>query len=348
MNLDGFGELSTVRIIRRQPHVSVQLRHSPPGLLEEIYPIVVEIVNNEEESIQAYIDVEFKNSTLTDSHGESEQIKVDYAPPNLNMFRTDTTSQIALLPSDLLKPENIDPSSPDYLSPLRSNSKAITGHSIGSVESGAQAEVPFWLRATHTAGERVLYVTVNYNVIPTSESKDTLSASILSLAEATIAANAANPDSPIYHFRKNEILRVPFSKPFEWKFGVHSKGINGLAVDSDAGILSQAFVNAPLTRSERWIVAGMVKSLSPFDLEVQSAEFETMAASQDGLQVSLQRVNPVSKLAGKCPIASQSTCLDINLGSQIGNQTIQQTTCTRPMLHIHCIQKNLRFRLAVC
>ncbi|KAJ3416366.1 hypothetical protein HDV05_001934 [Chytridiales sp. JEL 0842] len=260
ITLDGFGEQSTVRIIRRQPNVSVTLRHTPPGLLEEIYPVVLEVINEEDESIQAFVDVEFKSSTLTDAH--------------------DTTSLIALNLSDLMA------SNPHSKLPIESNPKHITDVTLGTIAPGSKAELPFYLRTAHHPGERVLYVTVNYNVLPSSAY---ITDSMMALNEPAPPSHSSS--HPHYHFRKNESLRVPFSKPFEWKFEHHTKGASTLPAISEAGLLSSASLDAPLTRSEKWMVSGHVKCLSPFEIEVKETGFEGGRDHAGGVVVVVKDVS---------------------------------------------------------
>ena len=62
--LDGYGEQSMVRVIRRQPNLSVLVKHMPPGLLDELYPILLEVVNEEPYEIEANVNVEFKSSVI--------------------------------------------------------------------------------------------------------------------------------------------------------------------------------------------------------------------------------------------------------------------------------------------
>ncbi|KAJ3342636.1 hypothetical protein HDU93_001616 [Gonapodya sp. JEL0774] len=45
--LDGYGEVSQLKVIRQPPRVSMKIRHSAPAYLEELYPIDVEISNED-------------------------------------------------------------------------------------------------------------------------------------------------------------------------------------------------------------------------------------------------------------------------------------------------------------
>ena len=56
------------RVIRRQPNISIEIKHTPPGYLDEVYPIEVVVTNNETDTVQGLLDVEFR-SAGTDGAG---------------------------------------------------------------------------------------------------------------------------------------------------------------------------------------------------------------------------------------------------------------------------------------
>ncbi|KAJ3175049.1 hypothetical protein HDU87_006445 [Geranomyces variabilis] len=129
--LDGSGEQSVLRVIRKQPNLGIRLVHSPPGLLDEDYGVDVEVVNEEAEDVEAFLDVEFRSSG-TDG--------------------VDATSQISEL-SDL----NDAGAAPAV--------NSIDLIYLGIIPAHEKCTRRFRLRCTHTAGERVMYNIVNYRAI---------------------------------------------------------------------------------------------------------------------------------------------------------------------------------------
>ncbi|KAJ3037737.1 hypothetical protein HDV00_001387, partial [Rhizophlyctis rosea] len=141
--LDGYGELTSLRVIRRQPNIAIEINHAPPGYLDEVYPIEVVITNNETDKVQAVLDVEFRASG-TDG--------------------VDTTSDLSLTPhptTDTPQPTTDTPTPHSNLS---------HDLDLGIIPPGTRITRSFYLRATRNAGERVLYTTIIYRSISSDAS----------------------------------------------------------------------------------------------------------------------------------------------------------------------------------
>ncbi|KAI9100994.1 Gryzun, putative trafficking through golgi-domain-containing protein [Phlyctochytrium arcticum] len=123
--LDGFGEQATLRVIRRQPNLSIKLRHSPPGYLDEVYGVDVDVVNEENEEIEAFLDIEFRLS-----------------------------GQDALDPcSSVLESE---------YQQVNADSNSISGSYLGKIAAHGTASKRLWLKCNKDPGERVMYNIVYY------------------------------------------------------------------------------------------------------------------------------------------------------------------------------------------
>ncbi|TPX72790.1 hypothetical protein SpCBS45565_g00138 [Spizellomyces sp. 'palustris'] len=179
--LDGYGEQAALRVIRRQPNLSIQLTHAPPGYIDEVYWVVVEVVNEEKEEIEAYIDLEFRSSG-TDG--------------------ADPTSHITQSFEDIAG----EASSPAQ--PAGSDRNAISAIRLGVIPSLCRVSQRFWLRCRQNAGERVMYNTVYYRATSSSTLSNTLEA----------PQPSSHPD---LFFRKNESIRLNFIKGFETKFSIN-------------------------------------------------------------------------------------------------------------------------------
>ncbi|KAI8917170.1 Gryzun, putative trafficking through golgi-domain-containing protein [Powellomyces hirtus] len=145
--LDGSGEQSVLRVIRKQPNLTIQLNHAPPGLINEEYEVDVEVVNEEFEDVEAFLDVEFRSS------GADGLDATSYIKQQTNHLESPT------LPGN--------------------DHNAINLIHLGVIPAHARVSRRFWLKCTENAGERVMYNIVNYRSIsrtatsPTSPEKAT-------------------------------------------------------------------------------------------------------------------------------------------------------------------------------
>ncbi|KAJ3023675.1 hypothetical protein HKX48_001899 [Thoreauomyces humboldtii] len=126
--LDGSGEQSTMRVIRRQSNLAIRLRHAPPGLVDEVYPVDVDVVNEEPDGVEAFLDVEFRSSGA-DSKDPTSRIGESEDGPPCNGI-------------DLLH--------------------------LGVIPGHATVTRRFYLRCLGTPGERVMYNIVNYRSVTSS------------------------------------------------------------------------------------------------------------------------------------------------------------------------------------
>ncbi|KAI9017652.1 Gryzun, putative trafficking through golgi-domain-containing protein [Gaertneriomyces semiglobifer] len=121
--LDGYGAQTSLRVIRKQPELKINLTHAPPGYLDEQYVVYVDVQNDEQDSVEAFMDVAFRNSG-TDS--------------------IDMTSRVSIVGDDTtLGTEN-----------------AIDTIPLGQIVPGEVVQRQLCLVCTNNPGERVLYVSV--------------------------------------------------------------------------------------------------------------------------------------------------------------------------------------------
>lgn len=60
--LDGYGQISMIRALKTQPKLRLSLRHDFPAFVDEIFPVTVELVNEEKKEMRAIVDIEIKNT----------------------------------------------------------------------------------------------------------------------------------------------------------------------------------------------------------------------------------------------------------------------------------------------
>ncbi|KAI8820769.1 Gryzun, putative trafficking through golgi-domain-containing protein [Fimicolochytrium jonesii] len=221
--LDGSGEQSVLRVTRRQPNISVQLKHAPPGFIDEIYPVIVEIVNDESEDIEAYFDVEFRSSGADG---------------------TDPTSNIA---QDVR-----DESEQGEAHPL-DGPNALNLIYLGIIPASSRVSRHFKLRCSHQPGERVMYNIVNYRSLPSFKSPTT----------AALPEKPTPASHPALFFRKSEPVRLPFIAPFTAKFSQQQEygapfesGEGGLfsltPMDQDVASVQRHIVMASISSAGPW------------------------------------------------------------------------------------------------
>ncbi|KAJ3191020.1 hypothetical protein HK101_008161 [Irineochytrium annulatum] len=272
-------DTASIRVIRRQPNLSIKLKHQSPGLLDEIFPVVLEITNQESESIHVFADLEFKGSmVMGDGIDTTSQISL-------------TSSQLAIMPSGAAEtPSEATPEVPE----TRNSLCESKNNDLGFLAPGSSKSLSFYLRATKSPGERMLYVMILYRL--SSEIPKT------SQPDATIAMSAVSVD---LFFRKSETLRIPFSIPFSGRFQSkplsapslprvlidnHTPKKDGSCDDGGSvGLLSAAFRDLDTSRSEAWTIVGALKALGPWNLEVEGCDF-VGSKRADGVAVEVNSI----------------------------------------------------------
>ncbi|KAJ3205854.1 hypothetical protein HDU67_008582, partial [Dinochytrium kinnereticum] len=291
--LDGFGEQTSIRVIRRQPNITMSLKHSPPGLIDEVYPISLEIVNDEAEDIYAFADLEFRGSMSGDT--------------------LDTSSQISLDASKLLRASgSISP--PDTpvtpLVDLETPSGFIKDHNLGKIAPGCTVTLPLFIRATKNVSERVLYATIIYRLGSELERQGGVSSSIV------LPSTVITDGTPDLFFRKNETLRISFARAFEATFQTRRcavsslpKGLGVIGEEGDdaqkslvldhpaqAGLFAERFRGMAMERIERWGLLASVKASGGWAVEVGDVEFVDRKWVGGDIGVVVEETNPSKQL----------------------------------------------------
>ncbi|KAI8814094.1 Gryzun, putative trafficking through golgi-domain-containing protein [Cladochytrium replicatum] len=276
--LDGFGEQTAVRVIRKQPNLKVVLQHTSPAFLDEFYPVTVVLRNEESEEIHAHVDVEVKSTVGGETIDAGSLIAADPAVLSNAIDRGDLASlpmrpSVSVIPTasqsdqaTTLPPISISGSPPSTPSQFFN---VITGVDLGPISSGEEVTRTFWMACMNNPGERAFHATVHYRVL-----SDT--------------ATAVTPTSPTYWHRKQETARIKFMRPFEGKFNfreaaclpfpesVDEAGL--LSFDAGAfGMMKQLVASGggtvaplpPLRRTSVWLLDGSVKFVGPSDLDVR-------------------------------------------------------------------------------
>ncbi|KAI9203606.1 Gryzun, putative trafficking through golgi-domain-containing protein [Polychytrium aggregatum] len=122
---DGYGEQSLLRVSRRQPNIRIQVIHDEHGYLDELYPVDIEITNEEDSEIHVLMDAEFRSSMSSD----------------------DAYSQIF-------------ESHPGNAAAAGSNQ--LSGLSLGAIAAHSKLSRRLWLRCDKFVGERLLILSVQY------------------------------------------------------------------------------------------------------------------------------------------------------------------------------------------
>ncbi|TPX39922.1 hypothetical protein SeMB42_g06184 [Synchytrium endobioticum] len=252
ISLEGYGELSCLRVIRKQPAFAIRSLHSPPGYLDEIYPISVEMVNEDSIELQAFCDVEVRGAgpdglsdplTLVAIDADALAATVIEQPKSPHQPALPPTSH----PQSLASSSHLSKTTP--LTPVIMSSKTvgstntmIRGLDLGKIAPASTARQSLYIKAHSLAGERVVCVTVFYRPVSTA---------------ATDGEDALNPD---LYFRKVEVLRVKFEHAFGGSWDV--KVVDGkLRQSSDDWIQECEWC-------ELWMVAGNLKCVGPWAIEV--------------------------------------------------------------------------------
>ncbi|KAI9362023.1 Gryzun, putative trafficking through golgi-domain-containing protein [Zopfochytrium polystomum] len=280
--LDGYGEQSTVRVIRRQPNVSISFYHAPPGFLDEVYNVSLHVANEEDESVHGMVDVEFR-STMTDG-----------SDPTSHLTRDRSTL------SDSDKPDIASAGEPT----------APISIDLGTIAAKSSATIPLFLRAIRVAGERVMYVSFAYRVLHArASSEDDAPAANLPSHSSETAESSEIPPEMQYPFRKSETLRIAFQRAFEGKFETTFRAGSGDAaagwggadvVDTEkntilpspgeAGLLSEPLYGISLVRREGWMLGVSVRSMGPWDVEVKGVDLNIGSELPKGVSLSVKRV----------------------------------------------------------
>ncbi|KAI8610738.1 Gryzun, putative trafficking through golgi-domain-containing protein [Chytriomyces sp. MP71] len=305
-SLDGHGELSTVRVMERQPKIAVSLVHNPPILLDEVHLVTVEIMNNEDDEIEGNIDVDFKNSMSIDAFDKTSYISQDAtylltigaegtpmgssgsSSASINLFEEGGISQT----SD----NKIPATNPSSTSPVIAH--GISGISIGTIQAKSKAGVQVYIRALKQATDRTFHVTVNFNTHQLHEKTD-----------QDDEAAQDKPTENVFRFKKLEAIKIPCVRPFETSFVPQPRAIpmffqellqqptGGLSSAEggnrwlmEGGLLSAAVSGVKLERRTGWTVTGSVRAHAPCDVVIQSAQFLNMVDTSRSAKADVKAV----------------------------------------------------------
>ncbi|TPX36615.1 hypothetical protein SmJEL517_g01153 [Synchytrium microbalum] len=259
--LEGYGELSSLRVIRKQPALVVRSIHFPPGYLDEIYPITVEVVNEEAVDIQAFCEFEIRGggaegsdpNTYLSSDPDSLANMPSQLPTSPNSPYQSTTRARGISTSSSPPHAPVTtPLTPVIMTsnPTGSTHTLLRGLDLGRLAPGASARHTVYIKSHSVPGERAVIVTVFFR--PTSSS---------SPSSATEGVqDMLNPD---LHFRKVEALRIKFDRAFDSNWDV--KVYDGRLVNSTEWMQECEW-------HESWMVTGNLKCVGPWDVEVASGE----------------------------------------------------------------------------
>ncbi|KAJ3101625.1 hypothetical protein HDU97_001238 [Phlyctochytrium planicorne] len=290
LTLDGFGEQSSIRVIRRQPNLTMSLKHTPSGLLDEVYPITLEAVNEENEDIYAFASFEFRDTMSGDTLDATSKISLDAARLNKpEKIVQDSTIDLLASPFDETAPTGM-----------------INDYRLGVLAPGKTLTLPLFVRATKNTTERVLYATIIYRLSSElkakGESQDTL---------APPSTLVASSDTPDLFFRKNETLRISFGSAFEASFQTRRLPVSalpptfphketgakedphGLVGDHPAlaGLLSDRFRDLETSRFENFGLIASIKAVATCDLEVGGIEMKALGTNAMDVNVRVDEAS---------------------------------------------------------
>ncbi|KAJ1548867.1 hypothetical protein HK405_013674 [Cladochytrium tenue] len=247
--LDGYGEQSTIRVIPRQPNVTLTFKHSPPGYLDEIYPISIDITNEEDNDVEGTVEVEFRASTA-DSSDPSSTVFTD--PAGFDEERLKLTDSAL----------------------SQSGSVSLD---IGVVQAHQAVSRQLWLRATRNVGERLLLASLNYRVRGTPPQP---AAALTASAEPQSFRKAETLRIP---FARG--LEARFEATFRANSAAAGWGEPGVGGGrfvrelSETGLLSEDGWDVGLVRHEGWALSQSGWCAGPWDVEVRRWRLVEAAAS---------------------------------------------------------------------
>ncbi|KAJ3076299.1 hypothetical protein HDU98_004598 [Podochytrium sp. JEL0797] len=266
--LEGYGELSTVRVVQRQPKFNVRLVHTSPVLLDETVRMVLELSNDESQDLEGTLNLDFKNS----SAGET----------------LDKTSQIATAQSGFPPLHSSEPTLSIPASRLHDLPFHIAPHSTTTLE--------FHARALHTAADRTLHAHVSFHKIHPEGFVD-LDDSAAEEEDARESGNSLGPHrrGGAYSFEKEETFKVACIQALECAFLWQPRAVSVLGSSNrsvqdawklESGMLGvmNLSLGGPVCRWG-WTVVGAMKVCGVCDVVVKRVRFVSSASSATTTEV---------------------------------------------------------------
>ncbi|KAJ3029995.1 UNVERIFIED_CONTAM: hypothetical protein HDU68_010458 [Siphonaria sp. JEL0065] len=303
IGLDGHGELSTIRVIQRQPKLLLSLvDHVTPCLLDEVYPIALEISNEENEDLEGTVDLDFRNPMSLDNFDKTSQIAQDKSLlPPLHGGSTPLSSTSAASSSHHINlldepfTHNIPSSSKQNLT--HNPDHAITRLSFGILKAKTKTCLRFHVRALKTPADRNLNVNVDFKML---HQHSLLDHEEEEEADVLVPSTAKDKASQ-YRFRKVEAFKIPCVKTFDCVFVSQPRSVlplshhkNNSGTDSwmvEGGLLSALNPGAELVKKNGWSLVGSLKAQAPFDLLIKDVQFVNNGLLPDGVKVDVKSVD---------------------------------------------------------
>ncbi|KAJ3124893.1 hypothetical protein HK100_011068 [Physocladia obscura] len=288
--LNGYGNLSTTRIIQKQPKLTLSLIHAAPILLDEIYPVTLQLKNEEDDDLEGTVEIDFRNFQSSDRAGEedkSSQIVKD----KIILLQTQgvetpqSSSSAASSSTNINLFENFAAAA--VVAGLKKQVEApISDHGLnkidfGTIKAHSSASVQFYVRALKHPGERSINVSVDFRVLHIPSPFD-------------VDEHVDHLENE-YKFHKTESFKVQCIKALECAFVQQPRAVPILSqLDEDSLGLSEAGLfsgelNIDFQRSFGWTLIGTLKTHSPVDLVVRSTRFSN-GALIDGITVKVKLV----------------------------------------------------------
>ncbi|KAJ3241281.1 hypothetical protein HDU81_001266 [Chytriomyces hyalinus] len=305
--LKGYGELSSVKITDRLPSLHISLLHEPPVLLDEVYPIAVQIENNDAQDVEGIIDIDFKNSTSSEAFDMTSQISQDSAellkPIELSVTPANSsTASINLLDdasSAMLKKTTADSSSNHALAV----SHGLSYIHFGTLQAKSKKTIQVFVRALKHCTDRSLHVRVSFNAMRSSATADDSD-------DPSHLENGTDEQESQYRFHKVDIVRISCVRAFEATFVPQPRALpmlfphtadesstlfngadGGTRWKFEAGLFSMAEESSSgeFRKRSGWTVIGNVKANAPCDILVENVAW-TPPAVKEGLQVDVKSI----------------------------------------------------------
>ncbi|KAJ1558908.1 hypothetical protein HK096_006580 [Nowakowskiella sp. JEL0078] len=267
--LDGSGEQSTLRVIRRQPNLGVKFLHEPPGYLEEIYVVTVCVSNEENEDMIGYIDIDFRASGA------------DIGDPT-SLLSTDANSLSRLIQSSKnsdtefegrISQVGVSPLSGRGPPPIATYHNGVAGIELGKIQAGQSVNRHFWISGIGNTGERVVFTTVHYQII-------------------TGDKTGSSGTEELY-YRKNESLRISFVKPFELYAEFTRQTRLPLNDAGVGGILGVNGLDGDFSKKDNWLALLALKNIGPWDVEIKNLSLEEKKEVYEFTKVLVLPIVPI-------------------------------------------------------
>ncbi|ORY47827.1 hypothetical protein BCR33DRAFT_764198 [Rhizoclosmatium globosum] len=253
--LEGHGELSTIRVIQRQPRLILSLvDHAAPVLLDETYAVTLELSNEEPEDLEGTVEIDFKSSVSMESFDRTSQIaKEKAALPPLHGAITPLSATSAASSShqlDLLESPFLQGSKPAIV-----QHEAHPDHALTNLDFGLLKRTP-------------------KHVSPSSSvpSKPPTRATFTSPSTLKYQDDAGDSEllESQYRFRKVETFKI--------SYGESGSG-------AEAGLLMQLLKNpgSEVMQECGWTLTGTVKAQAPCELIIREAQFVPANVFREGV-----------------------------------------------------------------